>query len=100
VPTAHYPPPLHAALPIWSVPYPVQILGTELLMELIGTDDERGAVAAPRLQETTPDAGTVTRWAELLRGWVIDLARLGLVPGDLRSAEHTSAPQSRFDLVC
>src|SRR5699024_10086523 len=38
---------------------------------------------APRLQETTPDAGTVTRWAELLRGWVIDLARLGLVHGDL-----------------
>ncbi|HLQ80431.1 MAG TPA: RIO1 family regulatory kinase/ATPase [Brachybacterium sp.] len=66
-----------------SVPYPVQILGTELLMEFIGTDDERGAVAAPRLQETTPDAGTVTRWAELLRGWVIDLARLGLVHGDL-----------------
>src|SRR5699024_5294432 len=66
-----------------SGPYPVQIRGTELLTEFSGTDDERGAVAAPRLQETTPDAGTVTRWAELLRGWVIDLARLGLVHGDL-----------------
>ncbi|ASK66283.1 serine/threonine protein kinase [Brachybacterium avium] len=65
------------------VPYPVQILGTELLMEFIGTDDERGAVAAPRLHETTPDAATITRWAELLRGVVIDLAQLGLVHGDL-----------------
>lgn len=65
------------------VPYPVQIIGTELLMEFIGTDDERGAVAAPRLQETRPDTATATRWAELLRGAVIDLAALGLVHGDL-----------------
>ncbi|WP_262426396.1 RIO1 family regulatory kinase/ATPase [Brachybacterium sp. Z12] len=65
------------------VPYPVQIVGTELLMEFIGTDDERGAIAAPRLQETTPDPETAARWAELLRGWVIDLAQLGLVHGDL-----------------
>lgn len=28
------------------VPYPVQIVGTELLMEFIGTDDEHGTVAA------------------------------------------------------
>lgn len=72
---------------LWSaglpVPYPVQIMGTELLMEFIGTDDERGAIAAPRLQETSPDAATITRWAELLRGAVIDLAQLGLVHGDL-----------------
>ena len=65
------------------VPYPVQILGTELLMEFIGTDDERGAVAAPRLQETTPDRPTIARWARLLRDAVIDLAQLGLVHGDL-----------------
>lgn len=65
------------------VPYPVQILGTELLMEFIGTDDERGAVAAPRLQETTPDRRTIERWARQLRDAVIDLAHLGLVHGDL-----------------
>lgn len=65
------------------VPYPVQIVGTELLMEFIGTDDEHGAVAAPRLQETRPDAATIERWAELLRGAVIDLAAHGLVHGDL-----------------
>lgn len=65
------------------VPYPVQILGTELLMEFIGTDDERGAVAAPRLQETTPDRRRIERWARQLRDAVIDLAHLGLVHGDL-----------------
>ena len=65
------------------VPYPVQILGTELLMEFIGTDDEHGAVAAPRLQETRPDAATAERWARLMREAVLDLAQLGLVHGDL-----------------
>jgi RIO kinase 1 len=65
------------------VPYPVQILGTELLMEFIGTDDEHGAVAAPRLQETSPSAAQAERWARLLRAAVIDLAELGLVHGDL-----------------
>ena len=65
------------------VPYPVQIVGTEVCMEFIGTDDERGAVAAPRLHETAPDAPTVERWARLLREAVLDLARLGLVHGDL-----------------
>jgi RIO kinase 1 len=65
------------------VPYPVQIQGTELLMEFIGTDDEHGAVAAPRLQETSPSAAQAERWARLLRAAVIDLAELGLVHGDL-----------------
>ena len=61
---------LHSAgLP---VPYPVQIVGTEVCMEFIGTDDERGPVAAPRLQETTPDAPTIERWARLRarRCWI------------------------------
>ncbi|GAA4528483.1 phosphotransferase [Brachybacterium paraconglomeratum] len=65
------------------VPYPMQLVGTELCMEFVGTDDEHGAVAAPRLQETTPDQRTIERWARLLRGAVLDLARLGLVHGDL-----------------
>ncbi|WP_035698666.1 serine protein kinase RIO [Glycomyces tenuis] len=34
-----------------AVPYPVQILGTEVIMEFIGT----GRTAAPRLAETKPD---------------------------------------------
>ena len=61
----------------------MQIVGTELLMEFIGTDDEHGAVAAPRLQETSPDPATAERWARLMREAVLDLARLGLVHGDL-----------------
>ncbi|MGP9604010.1 MULTISPECIES: serine protein kinase RIO [unclassified Brachybacterium] len=65
------------------VPYPIQLVGTEVLMEFIGTDDEHGTVAAPRLQETTPDPRTIERWAHLLRGAVLDLALLGLVHGDL-----------------
>lgn len=69
---------------LWSaglaVPYPVQILGTELLMEFIGTED---GTAAPRLQETRPDAATATNWAEDLRAFVLDLAAMGLAHGDL-----------------
>ncbi|AXK44253.1 serine protein kinase RIO [Brachybacterium saurashtrense] len=65
------------------VPYPVQIVGTELLMEFVGTDDVDGAVAAPRLQETRPDAATAERWARRLREAVLQLAELGLVHGDL-----------------
>ena len=63
-----------------AVPYPVQILGTELLMEFIGTED---GTAAPRLQETRPDPQTATHWAEDLRSFVVDLAALGLAHGDL-----------------
>ncbi|MFC0675356.1 serine protein kinase RIO [Brachybacterium hainanense] len=62
------------------VPYPVQIAGTELLMEFIGTED---GAASPRLQETKPDPQTATNWAEDLRSFVIDLAALGLAHGDL-----------------
>ncbi|MGP5035166.1 serine protein kinase RIO [Brachybacterium alimentarium] len=72
---------------LWSaglpVPYPVQIVGTEVCMEFVGTDDEHGAVAAPRLQETTPDAATIERWARALREVVLGFAELGLVHGDL-----------------
>ncbi|WP_193105686.1 serine protein kinase RIO [Brachybacterium sp. FME24] len=72
---------------LWSaglpVPYPVQIVGTEVCMEFIGTDDEQGAVAAPRLQETSPDPEQVERWARALREVVLGLSELGLVHGDL-----------------
>lgn len=72
---------------LWSaglpVPYPVQIVGTEVCMEFIGTDDGGGAVAAPRMQETRPGPGEARRWAQRLRGIVVDLAQMGLVHGDL-----------------
>ena len=40
------------------VPYPVQLEGTEILMEFIGTDDGQ---AAPRLAAARPDAGPAGR---------------------------------------
>lgn len=67
------------------VPYPIQIVGTEVCMEFIGTDDEDGAVAAPRLQETDPAPEQAERWARGLREVVLGFAELGLVHGDLSS---------------
>jgi RIO kinase 1 len=62
------------------VPYPVQVLGTELLMEFIGEPD---GTAAPRLAETrrrgTELAGL---WEQLVEATCV-LARLGLAHGDL-----------------
>lgn len=62
------------------VPYPVQLLGTEVLLEFVGTADGR---AAPRLAETRP-SGTelASLWADLVEALVV-LARAGLAHGDL-----------------
>lgn len=65
------------------VPYPVQIIGTELCMEFVGTDDERGAIAAPRLQDARPEPELAAEWARQLRTFVVGLADLHLVHGDL-----------------
>jgi len=62
------------------VPYPAQILGTELLLEFIGSPD---GTAAPRLAETRPDAGELAAlWDQLVQA-LVDLARDGLAHGDL-----------------
>ncbi|WP_027343419.1 serine protein kinase RIO [Hamadaea tsunoensis] len=61
-------------------PYPVQILGTEILMEFIGTPD---GVAAPRLAALrTEDADLLDLWEQLVLGLRI-LARTGYAHGDL-----------------
>jgi RIO kinase 1 len=63
------------------VPYPVQLLGTELLLEFIG--DAATGQAAPRLAQCRP---TVTELGELfdqLRGGMLLLARAGYAHGDL-----------------
>ncbi|WP_020498429.1 serine protein kinase RIO [Sciscionella marina] len=61
------------------VPYPVQRLGTELLLEYLG--DESGA--APRLAELRPDPGELDRlWAQLVEALTL-LAEAGLTHGDL-----------------
>ena len=66
-----------AAVP---VPYPVQVLDTELLLEFIGSPD---GVAAPRLAETRPGPTELAGlWDQLVQA-LVDLARDGLAHGDL-----------------
>lgn len=61
------------------VPYPVQLVGTELLLEFIGTDGQ----AAPRLVQTRPDPTELKAlWAQLIDALGM-LARAGLAHGDL-----------------
>jgi RIO kinase 1 len=63
------------------VPYPVQLLGTEVLMEFIGDHDS--GQAAPRLSELRPDRGLLDGlWQQLVAAMSL-LARLGLAHGDL-----------------
>ncbi len=62
------------------VPYPVQLLGTELLLEFIGDAD---GTAAPRLAQVRPDADLlVALWTQLVDAVTV-LARAGLAHGDL-----------------
>jgi RIO kinase 1 len=62
------------------VPYPVQLLGTELLLEFIGDDD---GTAAPRLAGLRPDAGELADFWRQAVDAVTVLARAGLAHGDL-----------------
>jgi RIO kinase 1 len=62
------------------VPYPVQVDGTELLMEFI--DDGEGG-AAPRLAQVRPSKELLCEYFEQLRGGMRELARAGLAHGDL-----------------
>jgi RIO kinase 1 len=63
-----------------AVPYPAQVLGTELLLEFIGSDD---GVAAPRLAETRPDPAELAGLWDQLVDMLVALARDGLAHGDL-----------------
>jgi RIO kinase 1 len=62
------------------VPYPAQILGTELLLEFIGTPD---GTAAPRLAETRPGPAELAGLWDQLVAALVSLARDGLAHGDL-----------------
>ncbi|HWL41479.1 MAG TPA: RIO1 family regulatory kinase/ATPase [Ilumatobacter sp.] len=67
-----------------AVPYPVQLLGTEIMMEFIGTTDPAGvSVAAPRLAETRPSSTDARDLYEQLVEVLGALARLGYTHGDL-----------------
>ena len=61
------------------VPYPVQIDGTEILMEFVAVDGE----AAPRLAQTRPKGDLLTSYFEQVRVAMTDLARHGVAHGDL-----------------
>jgi RIO kinase 1 len=61
------------------VPYPVQIDGTEILMELVTVDGE----PAPRLAGTRPDPALLGQWFDQLRDAMRALAERGLAHGDL-----------------
>lgn len=61
------------------VPYPVQIDGTEILMELVTVDGE----PAPRLAGMRPAPELLADWFDQLRGAMVALAREGLAHGDL-----------------
>jgi len=63
------------------VPYPVQLLGTEVLMEFLGDPDT--GQAAPRLAQLRPPPDQLADlWEQLVTGLRL-LARLGLTHGDL-----------------
>jgi RIO kinase 1 len=62
-----------------SVPYPVQISGTEILMEFIGVQLE----AAPRLAQVTDDGANLWPLFEQVREIVLGFARAGYAHGDL-----------------
>lgn len=63
-----------------AVPYPVQIDGTEILMELV--TDQDGDVA-PRLASTRPPRPLLEAYLDQLRGFLSALAAQGWVHGDL-----------------
>jgi RIO kinase 1 len=68
---------------LWSVgvpvPYPVQIIGTEVLLEFIGD----GETAAPRLAQLRADTADLPDlWAQLVEALSL-MARAGIAHGDL-----------------
>ncbi|MFI5908840.1 serine protein kinase RIO [Dactylosporangium sp. NPDC051541] len=63
-----------------AVPYPVQLLGTELMLEFVGDGD---GTAAPRLAQTRPSAAELeSLWWQLVDALRV-LARAGVAHGDL-----------------
>lgn len=65
------------------VPYPVQVDGTEILMEWITVETEDGVDTAPRLAQTRPEPDLLLRYYDQLRDALATLVQHGLVHGDL-----------------
>lgn len=88
---------------LWSlgvpVPYPVQVDGTEILMEWISVPDAAGGpVTAPRLAQTRPDRALLAGWWDQLVEAMGAMARAGLVHGDL-SPYNTLAAGERLVII-
>jgi RIO kinase 1 len=78
------------------VPYPVQILGTEILLEFIG--DHVTQHAAPRLAQLRPEPGELADlWDQLVAATSL-LARAGYAHGDL-SAYNVLVQDGRLVLI-
>lgn len=77
-----------------AVPYPVQVDGTEILMEWISHD----GASAPRLAQTRPDADRARDWYEQLASFLGGLARAGYAHGDL-SAYNVLAAGDRLMVI-
>jgi len=82
----------------WSagvpVPYPVQIDGTEILMEFVHVDGE----AAPRLAQTRPRGALLASYFDQIREAMGALARHGVAHGDL-SAYNILAAGERLVII-
>jgi RIO kinase 1 len=79
-----------------SVPYPVQLRGTELMLEFVG--DQAAGQAAPRLAQLRPGpAELAALWQQLLDA-LMTLARAGLAHGDL-SAYNLLVHDGRLVLI-
>jgi RIO kinase 1 len=81
------------------VPYPVQIDGTEILMEWITVVDEDGSVGtAPRLAQTRPSPGLLAAYFEQLTDALATMVQNGVVHGDL-SAYNILAAGERLVII-
>ena len=76
------------------VPYPVQVDGTEILMEWIQVDGE----TAPRLAQTRPGPDLLASYFDQLRAVLVTLTEQGLVHGDL-SAYNVLAAGERLVVI-
>jgi RIO kinase 1 len=65
------------------VPYPVQIDGTEILMEWITVETDDGVDTAPRLAQTRPEPALLRSYFDQLRDALATMVQHGVVHGDL-----------------